>query len=123
MDEFVIKRPVSEDKSSLIFQLYDIRKTNTCMYPCIIFITSCINGHAKTCLRAYADSEGPDQPAHSHSLIRAFVVRKQNHWLLQNVSMESKCLDETVYVQDDVNPHILRMLEATGSFDAAQMMT
>ena len=28
------------------------------------------------------------------------------------VSMESKCLNETKHVQDDVNLHILRMLEA-----------
>ena len=27
------------------------------------------------CLRAYADSEGPDQTAHPRSLIRAFTVR------------------------------------------------
>ena len=27
-----------------------------------------------TCLRAYMDSKGPDQPAHSRSLIRAFAV-------------------------------------------------
>ena len=30
---------------------------------------------AKTCLRAYADSEGPDQPAHLRNLIRTFAVR------------------------------------------------
>ena len=36
--------------------------------------------HVKTCFRAYANSEGPDQPAHPHSLthprsvIRAFVI-------------------------------------------------
>ena len=30
---------------------------------------------AKTCLRAYADSEGRDQPAHLRSLIPAFTVR------------------------------------------------
>ena len=28
--------------------------------------------HAEMCLRAYEDSKGPDQPAYSHSLIRAF---------------------------------------------------
>ena len=33
--------------------------------------------HAKTSLQAYADSEGPDQPAHPRSLIRAFAVRKR----------------------------------------------
>ena len=52
--------------------------------------------HAKTCLSAYADSEGPDQPAHPHILIRAFAVRKQNHWILKNISMENKCPDETL---------------------------
>ena len=31
-------------------------------------------------LELYADSEGPDQPAHVHSLIRTFVVRLWNHW-------------------------------------------
>ena len=31
--------------------------------------------HAKTCLRAYVDSKGQDQPAHARSLIRAFVIR------------------------------------------------
>ena len=30
---------------------------------------------AKTCFWAYADSEGPDQPAPLHSLFRAFTVR------------------------------------------------
>ena len=29
---------------------------------------------AKMCLRADVDIEGPDQPAHSHSLIKAFTV-------------------------------------------------
>ena len=31
--------------------------------------------HANTCLRAYADSKGPDQPAHPRSLIWPFTVR------------------------------------------------
>ena len=39
---------------------------------------------------AYADSEDPDQPAHPRSLVRAFTVRQQNHWILQNVWMESE---------------------------------
>ena len=29
----------------------------------------------KTCLRAYADSEGTDQPAHPRTLTRAFTFR------------------------------------------------
>ena len=31
-------------------------------------------GHAKTCLRSYANNKGADQPAHRRSLISAFVV-------------------------------------------------
>ena len=30
--------------------------------------------HVKMCLQAYADSDGPDQPVHSCSLIRALTV-------------------------------------------------
>ena len=37
----------------------------------------------ETCLREYADSEGPDQSAHARTLIRAFTVRNQNHWILK----------------------------------------
>ena len=32
-------------------------------------------GHEKMCLMSYANNKGADQPAHSHSLIGAFVVR------------------------------------------------
>ena len=52
--------------------------------------------HAKKCLRACSESKDPDQTAHLRSLIRAFAVRKQNLWILKNVSMESKCPDETL---------------------------
>ena len=41
--------------------------------------------HAKTCLLAYTDSDGPDQPAHPRSLIRVFNVCFQNRKTLQNV--------------------------------------
>ena len=46
-----------------------------------------LNGsnHAEACLRAYADSKGPDQPAHSRSLIRAFTFRQKNRRKLQNL--------------------------------------
>ena len=47
-------------------------------------------------LRSYADSEGPDQPAHPRSLIRAFTVRLQNHWIQQNIWMESKDTNDTL---------------------------
>ena len=32
-------------------------------------------GHEKTCLMSYANNKGADQPAHSRSLISAFIVR------------------------------------------------
>ena len=54
--------------------------------------------HAKTCLLAYADSEGPDQPAHPCSPSRVFTVCLQNHSMLQNVSMESKGQDDALWV-------------------------
>ena len=38
--------------------------------------------HAETCLRAYADSKGPDQPARLRRLVRTFAVHKQNLWIL-----------------------------------------
>ena len=31
--------------------------------------------HEKTCLRGFANNTGADQPAHSRSLISAFVIR------------------------------------------------
>ena len=37
---------------------------------------------AKTCLWAFADSEGPDQTVQMHSLIRVFPVRKQKHLII-----------------------------------------
>ena len=42
------------------------------------------------CRQAYADNEGSDQPAHKLGMIRVFTVCKQNHWILKNVSMESR---------------------------------
>ena len=30
----------------------------------------------------YADSEGPDQPAHMRRMVRVFAVRFQAHWML-----------------------------------------
>ena len=32
-------------------------------------------GHAKMCLKTYANNKGADQPAHPRSLISTFVVR------------------------------------------------
>ena len=43
-------------------------------------------------------TEGPDQPVHPCSLLRAFAVCKQNDWILWNVSIESKCLIKTLHM-------------------------
>ena len=69
--------------------------------------------HAKMCLLTYADSEGPDQFVHLHSLIRASTIHLQNHCVLQNVQME------TANVQDDQNLLILCMFDGTFSLHVA----
>ena len=55
--------------------------------------------HAKTCLREYADREGPDQPAHPCSLIRVFAFRLHKLWTLQYVQMHSNCPNETFRIR------------------------
>ena len=70
-----------------------------CIHDYIItvsLISSLVNvSRAKTCLRVYADSKGPDQTAH---LIRAFAICEQNHLTLLDVSKESKCPNEALQV-------------------------
>ena len=78
--------------------------------------------NAKTCLRTCADIGAPDQPALPRRLIRAFAVRLQNSWTLQNISMESKCQDETLGMRVmNLNLCILNMLEDTFSLGAAHL--
>ena len=50
-------------------------------------------------------SEGPDQPEHQRSLSMAFTVRKQNHWIPRNISMESKGPDDFAHMQADMHMH------------------
>ena len=52
--------------------------------------------YMKMCRQANADSEGPDQPVRPRSLISAYVVRKHNHWIRQNILTESKRTNETL---------------------------
>ena len=68
--------------------------------------------HAKKCLRTYADRESPDQSAHPHSSIRAFTVHKKNHWILQNVRMESKSQDDTLCLSRMIWMHFLCISKA-----------
>ena len=46
-------------------------------------------------LRVCADSDGPDQPAHLHSLIRTFAVYLHQSRTMQNLSMNNNDLAET----------------------------
>ena len=66
-------------------------------------------------LQLYADSEGPDQPAHPRSLIKE---------ALDNVeSVESKRPDDTLRMRGvNLNLFILRMLEDTYSLGAAHLI-
>ena len=49
----------------------------------------------------YVGNEGPDQPAHSRRLIRAFDARFQNHKLLRNRS-NREGPDDTANAQADL---------------------
>ena len=52
----------------------------------------------------------------------AFAVRKQNHLILKNISVERKCLNQTAHVQDDVTLYVLHMLEGPFSLDLAHIV-
>ena len=43
----------------------------------------------------FANNTGLDQPAHLCRLIRAFVALLQNHWILEFMSMNRDCPDQT----------------------------
>ena len=51
-------------------------------------------GHEKMCLMSYANNKGADQPAHSHSLISAFVV----HCLDSIISLNSIAEISSLYL-------------------------
>ena len=69
-----------------------------------------------------ADSEGPDQTAQMRSLIRAFTVRKQNHW--KNVWIESKGTYNIYFAHawDHLNRRVLCLFEGTVSLDAVYVL-
>ena len=46
----------------------------------------------------FADNAGPDQPAHKRRLIRAFFVRLQNQQILQYMSKNRECSDQTAQI-------------------------
>ena len=52
------------------------RITNLVVYTTTVVFTGLIGPRReKTCLRGFANNTGADQPAHSRSLISAFVIR------------------------------------------------
>ena len=44
----------------------------------------------------YADREVSDQPTYSDSLISVFINLLQKHWVLQSISINRDCSDQTV---------------------------
>ena len=65
--------------------------------------------------------EGSSQTARMRSLIWAHYPQTESLDNI-NVSVESKYPDETAHVHDDMNPHILHMLECTLSLDDANVL-
>ena len=60
--------------------------------------------HAKKCLRAYAHSEGPDQPAGPD---QALLYPPTESLVTIDVSMVSKCPDGTLYMSGmNLNLHL-----------------
>ena len=55
--------------------------------------------HGKRSFGMHTDSEGPDQTAHSHSLIRAIASRLQNNLPLDNITTYSKVPFQTFWPQ------------------------
>ena len=63
------------------------------MGPFLVFLVKFLSG---LIIEPNERNEGSDQTVRMRSLIRVFAVRKQNHWIPQNVSMERKCPDSTL---------------------------
>ena len=76
--------------------------------------------HEKKCLRAYADSKSPDQPAHPCSLIMASLVRQHIHWTNECINGEQ--WPGWYFAQDDLNLRILRMFEGPFTLGKAQIV-
>ena len=53
----------------------------------------------KRALMHFADDTGPDQPAHERRLIRNFVARLQNRWILKFMSTSRKYLDQSAWMR------------------------
>ena len=70
-----------------------------------------------------ANTEGPDQPKHPRSLIRAFAVRRESLVLyIECFNGEQMPGLDFTHGKDDVNPQILRMFEGTFSLYEANFI-
>ena len=77
--------------------------------------------HTETCLRAYADSEGPDQPAASaHSNQGLHCPLTESLDTTECLNGEQRPGSYVVHAQDDLNLR-KRMPEGTFSLDAANL--
>ena len=64
------------------FVFFRIASNSVCKSKANIIEVLCNAQRTKKALMRSADYTGPDQPAHLCRLIRAFVVRLQNQWIL-----------------------------------------
>ena len=93
----------------------DVTKNKQEVKNVVYLVKTFRSRHAKKCIRAYADSEGQDQPAHPRSLIRAFAVRYSGviGRTLLNVLMERKYPGEILRMRE-MNVVIVCMLRILG---------
>ena len=70
----------------------EITFVTSCLFSCIPIIRKVLNWAMAQLmiLITYADNEGPDQPAHSHSLIRAFM----SAYKIYNSMETTECVEE-----------------------------
>ena len=73
------------------------------------------------CLRAYADSEGPDQPAHPRSLIGPLLSANRIIGYYRMFQWRANFRMRPCACQDYANLRKLRMLEGTFSPEAANL--
>ena len=87
---------------------------NYCVFFQLFFPYEIGPRHAKTCLQAYADSKGPYQPVHLHSLIRPSLSTNR---IIEYCRMNEWPVWYLAHTQVDLNWCILHMFKGTFLFD------
>ena len=77
--------------------------------------------HAKTCLRAYADSKGPDQPAHPRSLIGPSLFANRIIEYYRMHDLRAKVRMWLCVCAGELNMVIWHIFEGTLSIDTAHV--